>query len=887
NGVSITTPFIGSPKSYWLKAVNGTTGCETTLQEVRALVYPEPGLPVVSDTSRCGTGAISLPSQPGSDANTSRWYTTFSGGTLLEENNNYTTPFLNAGNYTYWVSSYNTFTSCESERNRLDVDIFPVPGPNPIVGDNVVPVGEPNALYSMNANSGSVYEWFIPSGVDTGLINNNYVILSFPDTGNYQLVGRETNIYGCPGPLQNKLIEVSDSVFRVNLSSKYPQVCAGEDLTVTSMPTGGTPSFSFAWWGDTTFATSINAGDIDFNAPTAGNYTLYVKVTDVNFKEAFDTVFITVYPNPNISMAISDSIVCAGSSEILNTNVTGGSSPYTAYSWSGSTDPLTSVTSGNPTFNTNTKGFYPLHVEVTDSEGCKNNASITIKNELPIALFEASDPDPCSPAPYTFTNNSVDAVSYNWDFGDGSSAVNDTHPTHEYVNTGSSIQYYNVELTAFSENGCMNTSTQTVLTYPNPANTIEMEPEVACDPAEVLLYGNPGNYQYHWDFGDGVSLTSGYSINHIFTNNGFNDTTYQVQLISESSLGCLDTATRNVTVYPSPQADFEVIPQVMNYPDSVANITNLTDDRNWNYQWDFDDQHTSLERDPQEHIYAAPGTYDIQLRVSGEHCSDSITRMLRINPAAPIAKFAPVDPGCEPHTVTFENNTQFADSYLWEFGDGSVSNKPNPTYTYYEFGKYNIRLTVEGSGGMDTASQETEVYILPRAEFRASPRQVFVNDRPVQFFNTSVNADSYLWDFGDNTTSTRQEPEHIYKKEGQFTVQLTVSTENNCFDTYELENAVLVEPSGKILYPNVFRPSSPTPERSIFKPAIIDEVDEYHLMIFNRWGELIFESHSIDQGWDGRVNGSIAPQDVYVWKVKGTYISGQSFVKSGDVTLMR
>ena len=72
----------------------------------------------------------------------------------------------------------------------------------------------------------------------------------------------------------------------------------------------------------------------------------------------------------------------------------------------------------------------------------------------------------------------------------------------------------------------------------------------------------------------------------------------------------------------------------------------------------------------------------------------------------------------------------------------------------------------------------------------------------------------------------------------------------------------------------------------IFKPGVLDHVEEYHLMIFNRWGELIFESHNQEVGWDGYADGKMSKQDVYVWKVEGKYSNGQTFVQSGDVTLM-
>jgi gliding motility-associated-like protein len=87
-------------------------------------------------------------------------------------------------------------------------------------------------------------------------------------------------------------------------------------------------------------------------------------------------------------------------------------------------------------------------------------------------------------------------------------------------------------------------------------------------------------------------------------------------------------------------------------------------------------------------------------------------------------------------------------------------------------------------------------------------------------------------------------------------------------------------------FPNAFRPASPIEENREFKPGIIDHVGNYHLMIFNRWGELIFESFDQETGWNGNFKGAPAKQDVYIWIVKGTYSDGKGFTKTGDVTLM-
>jgi gliding motility-associated-like protein len=322
------------------------------------------------------------------------------------------------------------------------------------------------------------------------------------------------------------------------------------------------------------------------------------------------------------------------------------------------------------------------------------------------------------------------------------------------------------------------------------------------------------------------------------------------------------------------------------YPERTVTLVNTTPDRNWDYVWYFGDKTLSFDREPGAHSYPGPDEYMLKLVVKGEHCTDSVISMIEIKPHPPIAKFKPVQPGCMPLTVQFENNSSYSNSYLWEFGDGAVSNKPNPEYTYYEADKYEIKLTVWGDGGVDSYSTTNEVWMLPNAFFEVLPRFVYVNDQPVRFTNRSENGDIYEWDFGDGTTSSEHSPQHMYTREGNYEVTLNVWTENGCHDIYVMEEAVLVEPSGKIVFPNAFRPESQIEENRVFKPGVIDHVEEYHLMIFNRWGELIFESFDKDTGWDGMVDGMMAKQEVYVWKVEGKYTNGMAFLESGDVTLL-
>ncbi len=884
SNLSLTTPYLTATKTYWISGYSDTTGCESARKQVQALIHPVPDFPVADNVLNCGPDTLVLTSIPGNNGTTSRWYDSITGGNLLEQDNRFTTGYL-SNTSRYYVSSFNETTTCESSRREVQAIILPTPAANPIQGVGQVGQGQTNVIYSVNYNPGSTYTWTIPPGINVLLENQNFVILEFPNLGTYNISVFETNSIGCPGPETYKTILVREDLLFINLNIIEGHVCAGEDLQISAVPSGGTPSYSFEWTGDTYLLSGTDISNPVFNSAFPGTYHLYITVLDINLNRITDSLDVVVHPNPFAQISVSDTVVCAGYTLPISTIVGAGSGVYTSYQWSGQTAPLSSTSILSPLFTSLIRGSYDLTFTVEDNNGCTAIDSVTIFNDIPRAYFTSDAVPQCSPVNVNFFNGSENAVSYIWKFGDGDSMIT-TDASHQFINHTNSVEYYNTTLTAFSINGCRHTSNEYVTVYPNPKAAITVMPEEACDPADVLFSATPGGYSYFWEFGEGSSETGGYNTVHNFVNNTAYDTTYHIRLITTSFFNCFDTTFARVLVHPSPDASFTASPLSQMYPERTVTLVNTTEDRNWDYKWYFGDKTISFEKDPLSHNFPEADDYTISLVVRGEHCSDSTWLTIEILPHPPVAQFQPVQPGCVPLTIQFENTSSYSTSFLWEFGDGAISNKPNPEYTYYESGIYRIKLTAFGDGGIDTYSTNNDVYVLPRAFFELAPRYVYVNDKEVHFFNLSDNGAVFEWDFGDGTTSDEFNPKHLYSQEGTYDVTLSVWTENNCFDLYVMESAVLVQPSGKLIFPNAFRPESPIEENQTFKPGVIDQVDEYHLMIFDRWGEMIFESFDKDTGWDGSIDGKIAKQDVYVWKVEGKYTNGQSFTDVGDVTLL-
>ena len=187
-----------------------------------------------------------------------------------------------------------------------------------------------------------------------------------------------------------------------------------------------------------------------------------------------------------------------------------------------------------------------------------------------------------------------------------------------------------------------------------------------------------------------------------------------------------------------------------------------------------------------------------------------------------------------------------------------------------------------------------EAYPRPHADFLLKPTTIYIPGGILYTSNQSLDAMGFNWDFGDGETSVEVNPQHIYKQEGQYTVTLEATNEHGCMDTTQMVNAVIVKKGGQVLFPNAFSPAGPGTssgglsdgKNDVFLP-LTRGVVEFELLIFNRWGQLLFESHSPDKGWDGYYNGKLCEQDVYVYRFTGLYDNGEKIVRVGDVNLIR
>jgi PKD repeat protein len=301
-------------------------------------------------------------------------------------------------------------------------------------------------------------------------------------------------------------------------------------------------------------------------------------------------------------------------------------------------------------------------------------------------------------------------------------------------------------------------------------------------------------------------------------------------------------------------------------------------------------------------VAAGLGTHIIQYETAPDRygCigTDTIHIKVIMKPPA-VADFKPDTVGCSPLKVQFVNKSVYGESYLWDFGDKQYSNEENPVHTYYIPGNYIVKLTVANIAGQSVHNEIITVYQNPSAILNAYPTDIVNNEQIVVFYNYSYYDSLYLWRFGDGQTSTEENPYHKYENPGSYNVSLTVTSKEGCIDSAFLNTPIIVDwKTGSVKFPNVFKWNQTGPTGGEWKEGVYPEMDqvfrpfnenviEYKLQIFNRWGVLIYESNDLHKGWDGYFgNGHLALQGVYVWKATGRYADGKYFNLVGDVTFL-
>ena len=430
---------------------------------------------------------------------------------------------------------------------------------------------------------------------------------------------------------------------------------------------------------------------------------------------------------------------------------------------------------------------------------------------------------------------------------------------------------------------------------------------VACFPILVSFRDTlQKGVTYFWNFdsqnfpNNTDAITTVPDTSHLYTSPGI----FRVRLISEDSSTCNIRDTSYITITVSDRSvdpSFiakRVQPCTLNKY-TFENTSTTFDGSSFvptSFVWDYGDgspKDTSNKLPIREHTYASLGTYFVTMTViDPRYCNAPITDTVKII-VEPNVKAIPevIQAACAPATYIFKNNSLFATGWEWQFINEvgtliSTSTLEEPSFTFSTGGVYKYRLIASNPNtcNLSDTSQYITVKIaeVPVALFDYLPRPSEPNV-PVSFRNLTTNANSYLWNFGDGATSTLFEPIHEYNKTGNYKVVLYAYNNLICLDTFSLVVDVIINPLLDV--PNAFTPGKFGTNGIVYVRGF--GIEKMEWKIYNRWGELVFQSNNKLSGWDGFYKGKLQPMDVYTYTLDAVFVDGQKKRQTGDITLLR
>ncbi|WP_276485193.1 PKD domain-containing protein [Paraflavitalea pollutisoli] len=642
------------------------------------------------------------------------------------------------------------------------------------------------------------YEWrFGDGGRDSG----KTVAHTWQTPGNYDVTLIVTNAAGCTDTLVKKN----------HLQIRPPRV------TIINLPQEG--CVPFAWQPQLDIDTVDSLTDFrwyfgDGNTSTErlprhtytqpGTYTVRLVYTTAG--GCSDSVIvretILVGNKPVVDFSANPLISCA----FQLINFTDRSTGPKADRWLWSFGDGSTATEQYPRHAYLDTGYRHVKLVVWNN-GCKD--SVTRRNYVyikpPVALFDVNAIDCRNRFSRSFTDKSLGATAWYWNFGDGQFST-DRHPTHTYARPGN----YLVSLTVKNDT-CEHTRQQQLLVIAEKA-AFTISDSIACKNKPLTLSAintTAANVaKYGWTISKGSRVfgtPTGQSISFSFPDAG----QYTIRLIVTDIYGCTDTLVKPqvVQVY-GPTADFAVInPEVCINSTVHFADSSVSDGQHaiQQWRWDYGDGATELlTGGPYQHNYNKSGLFAVKLTVTDElGCSDSRLKQQAVTISTPVPNFTSPDTlSCTGGAVRFVNQTTGSHPiYRWDFGDGVTSAAQQPAHQYKTEGDYTVKLVASDRYGCaDSITRLQYIHIRdPRARFVMSDSFATCPPLTVNFTQQSMHFREVLWDFGDGNKSILPNPSHVYTYPGVYRAKLIITSPGGCKDSM-FKTITVKGPQGSFTY---------------------------------------------------------------------------------------
>jgi gliding motility-associated-like protein len=658
------------------------------------------------------------------------------------------------------------------------------------------------------------------------------------------------------------LHDATGSQATIAAGRNYPVLWSAQNDGQRFIPTGA-PAFTLQWLDP--LGNSVGTSMIQAVCPTqTTTYTLQVSNTACSGPPIVltDTVTIVVVQS---NLTVTDSIVnpeCYGTCDgMVFAFATNGIQPYT-YSWS----PNTSIT-GTVAANLCT-GIYMC--TVTDASGCSVSISANLTSPTPLTVNVSSTPTICSGATGTASANIIGGngpFTYQWNTGDTTQTITGLPAGSYMVIVFDSAGCADTLAANVWMNGLLLSATQTGLLCNGDCNAT----------ATVTPASGIGPYFFTWSPYGGYDSTATGLCAGVFN------------CLVTDSIGCQSTYMVSIASPPPivlvPSSNITVCQGQSTY--ITAGATGGTAPYSYSWSHGLPNSATNLISPSTTTVYTVVVT-------DANGCSSAEQTTLVKVIDLPDAVFSNSAGYCPPAIIYFTNGTDSVVSWEWNFGDPAsggydTSTLENPAHMYASGGNYSVTLIVTNAYGCrDTLVQPAAVYVppAPDANLTADAQFLTTLDPATVFNNLTTGGTAYVIYYGDGdslaTAGTGPYP-HAYDSIGIYEVMLIAWNNTGCMDTTWL--TLVIEEASTCFIPNAFTPNN-SGVNDLFM-VYGENVDEFELMIFDRWGMLLYTTNDINQGWDGTYNGTKCEEDVYVWRLKYLDNSGNRHERVGHVSLIR
>jgi len=685
-----------------------------------------------------------------------------------------------------------------------------------------------------------------------------------------------TDSNGCSAV--DTVIITEPDLLTVTLDSLSDVLCNGGNTGYIDVITaGGTPGYAYVWTPNVSSGPTA-AGII------AGNYS--VTVTDFNGCTATG-VYDVFEPAQLVIDTTTVPSTCGFLNGAATVNIVTNSTPGYTYAWNDPGNQTTATATGLAASN--------YVVTVTDANGCFVTQNVTVTDIAgPTIDSIIVTPISCNGfadgSATVYASGGTPGYTYAWD--DPSAQTNQMA-----IGLNASPPLYTVIVTDL--NGCASNPSVAQIAEPNPLSALINAPDTVCYGETLQLFANAngGTTPYaNFNWSGGVTQSGQGPILDTITSS----TSYNVIVVDAN--GCTALAQKTVIVRAplNLTATGDIICQgdiaTLNASGSGGNPNNTL-----TYNWFVIDSLTLVTSptgvmNPVNPLNVSPSTTTNYIVTVNDGCSIGATvgATVVVNDTA-TGQFVPVRDTCQGIVQNFALTTDVGIAFGWDFNsDGSIEQTTSSTTTQYIYpaaGTYDVTVTMTTAQGCISTIAAIGLATVnpnPIADFTTDPNPPVVTliNPTLDFIDQSFDANTWNWNFGDQILDITQNPTHTYQDTGYYNVELIVTNIFGCIDT--TNQTVRIRPDFFFAIPNTITPNGDGLNDIFFPGSLVGANDKnYDFFVFDRWGELIFEGHSLKSGWDGTYKGKPVQNGVYIWKIEVTDIEGTVHPYIGHVNILR